>query len=128
MDISTLVTSAFTSSAEQYPELNRTWIKISFHVGGRLPQSLLSAVIQRDGSIDLVLRCMEDEHARRMAGSQSQGDANMFAFHYQKILSDYWIGSMYETFRLLRQRKLADASPAFSEILVDLELIRMPEA
>ncbi|HET7375588.1 MAG TPA: hypothetical protein VFK30_02705, partial [Anaerolineae bacterium] len=68
------------------------------------------------------LRCMEDEQAERLPKDNSAS----FSLHYQKIISDYWIGSVYETFRLLRQRKLDDASPAFLEIFADLELIRMP--
>jgi hypothetical protein len=50
----------------------------------------------------------------------------MFNFHYEKMLSEYWIGSIYESFRTLRQRKLADAAPAFEQIFSDLESIRVP--
>ena len=64
---------------------------------------------------------MEDELSQRIATATES-----FAFHYQKMISDYWIGSVYETFRLLRDRNLADASSAFASILSDLELIRMP--
>jgi hypothetical protein len=122
MNISEQLKTAFSNAGARYPELNRAWIEISFRVGSRLPHSLLSAAIQRDGSVDLGLRCMEDEQLQRMATDQS----GSFAFHYQKMISDYWIGGVYETFRLLRERNPGDVSPAFAGILADLELIRMP--
>src|SRR5665811_1134332 len=53
-------------------------------------------------------------------------EAGLFDMYYLNMLSTYWVGSMYETFRLLRQRKLTGTDPAFDEILSDLELLRMP--
>lgn len=123
MNISEQLTTAFFNAVARYPELNRAWGEVSHRVGSRLPHSLLSAAIQRDGSVDLILRCMEDELSQRIAADDQSGS---FAFHYQKMISDSWVGSMYETFRLLRDRNLADASPAFASILADLELIRIP--
>jgi hypothetical protein len=121
IDVSTRLMATFTDAQARYPELYKAWAIISHEVGSRLPNSLLSMSIQKDGSVDLLLRCMEDEQALGMARTSSGG----FAVHYQKIMSDYWIGGVYETFRLLRERKLADSSPAFATILADLAIIRM---
>jgi hypothetical protein len=66
---------------------------------------------------------MEDEQAQRIAAGR---EAGLFDTHYLNQLSIYWVGSMYETFRLLKQRKLSDTSPVFAEIFSDLELLRMP--
>jgi len=118
VNISQQIEAAFTDARARYPELALAWVEISYRVGSLPPNSALSATTQRDGSIDLLLRCMEDEQVQRVAGE--------FAFQYQKMLSDYWIGSVYEIFRLLRDRKLADVPLGFSEVLADLELIRMP--
>ena len=68
--------------------------------------------------MDLVIRCIEDEVA--------QNDAKDDLFHYLNLMSTYWIGGMYETFRLLRERKLADDDKRLSAILGDLELLRIP--
>jgi hypothetical protein len=123
MEIGTAVANAFRLAQTRYPELHEEWIRISFRVGGRLPKSLLSASIQRDGTVDLLLRCMEDEQARATATNTKTG---MFNFHYQKMLSDYWIGGIYESFGTLRRRKLADAAAAFEQIFSDLESIWVP--
>ena len=114
----------FHGARAQHQQLNQTWITISFKVGGRLPDSLLSVAIQRDGEVDLVLRSIEDEMARRDLEAH-QRDA-LFCGNYFGLMSNYWIGSIYELFRLLRQRKLADQDARFAEIFADLELVRMP--
>jgi hypothetical protein len=41
-------------------------------------------------------------------------------------LSVYWIGGMYEVFRLLRDRELDDKNDRFFQVLKTLELLRMP--
>jgi len=123
MEIGTVVANAFRIALAKHSELHKHWIGISIRVGGRLPKSLLMASIQRDGEVDLLLRCIEDERARAMAAGKESG---MFDFHYQKMLSDYWIGGIYESFRTLRQRNLADATPVFNQIFSDLESIRVP--
>lgn len=121
MKISDQLLAVFTAAQTREAELYDVWIRISHRVGARLPNSLLSASIQRDGALDALLRCMEREQAELMASRQS----GSFAFHYQKLMSELWIGCMYETFRLLRDRKLSDLSPEFGRIFSDLELIRI---
>ena len=121
MTIGTQIANAFDNAKNRYPELHSTWIRISYRVGSRLIDSLLPRNIQREGDVDILLRCMEDEAA--------QDDPTGFdggVFGYQKMLSEYWVGGMYETLRLLRQRGLADTSSSFAEILGDLELLRIP--
>ena len=108
--IGTTVANVFGFPQAKHSELHKHWIHISHGVGGRLPKSLLVASIQRDGAVDLLLRCIEDEQASAMATKKETG---MFNFHYQKMLSEYWIGGVYEVFRTLRPRHLADATPSF---------------
>jgi hypothetical protein len=83
----------------------------------------LSANIQREGEIDLLIRCMENESAERLARSK---DDFSLSFHYQNIISISWIGGVYEIFRLLRERHLNDSGDVFQSILSDLELLRIP--
>jgi hypothetical protein len=116
--------TVFHGAKAQHRELNQAWIKISYKVGGRLPASLLVAAIQRDGEVDLVLRSIEDEMARRDTAAHQQDV--LFTSHYFGLMSNYWIGSINEIFRLLRQRELADDDQRFTDILTNLELVRMP--
>jgi hypothetical protein len=103
-----LVAGVFATARGRYPELTDTWVRISHRLGSRLPASRLSVSIQREGEVDLVLRCIEDEMAR--------GESNIFVGHYLGVLSAYWIGGTYETFRLLRDRKLNDDDERFSAV------------
>ncbi len=123
MTVGTLVGQAFSEARARYQAINVAWVRISHLVGGRLPASLMSVSIQRDGELDLVLRCIEDELA---PGLSQQRNDDLFVSHYLNMMSTYWIGSVYETFRLLRQRKLADQDERFTAILRDLELLRIP--
>jgi hypothetical protein len=102
--------------------LHEAWTKISHKIGSRLPTSLLSNAVQREGDVDLVPRCLENEYVAR---TETGTESGIFEFHYQYMLSVYWIGGMYETFALLRRRKLADQSRIFEEILNDLEIARV---
>ena len=121
MTIGTQIANAFNDAKARHTELQETWIRISHRVGSRLKNSLLSTSIQREGDVDILLRSMEDEASQN---SSTKFDGGLFG--YQRMMSEYWIGGVYETFRLLRQRGLADTSAAFDEILNDLELLRMP--
>jgi len=51
----------FHAARVQRGDLANTWVRMSCKVGGRLTNSLLANAIQRDGNVDLVLRCAEDE-------------------------------------------------------------------
>ena len=62
---------------------------------------------------------MEDERTSKLHDSD-------FAFHYQKMLSDLWIGSLYEAFRLLIDRKIAPTDNEFLKLAHELRLLRIP--
>ena len=117
MKISEQLKTMFNEAQALNAELNDAWVKISHRVGGRLPELRCANSIQRDGAVDLLLRAIEDEQAQQTALS-------LFAFRYQKMMSDYWIGGVYETFRLLKDRELGDPVRAFAEIFADLEPTR----
>ena len=123
MDVTKLISTAFHVARSKYGTLNRSWVAVSHRIGGRLPHSLLSMSVQRDGELDLVLRCMEDEHASL---AQNGNNDDLFGFHYQKMLSDLWVGSVYETLRLLNERKLAPSSDEFKRLAHEFRLLRVP--
>jgi hypothetical protein len=123
MAIADLIAQAFAQSRVRYPALVKSWIAISAHVGSRLPDSLLMVSLQREGNLDLLLRALEDEVLSSLKASK-QDDS--MADHYLNMFSTYWIGGMYEIFRLLRQRKLADSTPLFEQLFLALEQVRMP--
>jgi hypothetical protein len=124
MTVGTMLQEAFHRASAEYPELAAAWVKISFRVGSRLPQSALVATLQRDGQVDVLLRCIEDELAA--ATRKNQSEKGVFVFHYMNTLASYWLGGMYETCRLLRERKLAEEGDLFAAIFHKLELVRMP--
>jgi hypothetical protein len=92
--------------------------------------------LQRQGDLDLLLRCMEDEFEANKAAETADDLGMDFTFHYQMMLSETWVVGCYEIFRAFRQRdderKLgADAVPAlaiFKSLFADLERLRMPIA
>lgn len=122
--VGSLIYAAFIQASARQAKLHETWIKISHQIGSVLPASLLSASIQRDGHLDLVLRCIEDDFVTAHAANT----AHPFEFHYHKMLSELWVGSMYEIFRLLgdSKRKLIEPNDAFQAIAHDLRLLRIP--
>ncbi len=129
--ISNLIETAFQTARFRQSELDNKWVALSMKVG--LPSASIN--IQRAGSIDLVLRCMEDEFAHSVGLEASPPD---FSFHYQKMLSEIWVAISYEILRAIRQRAQQVAQqpvvqpfdPSIiqkvSSLLVDLERLRMP--
>ena len=120
MDVSRLIRAAFEQAAQKYPDLHQRWIQVSFRVLPLLPDSLLWISIQSQGSLDIVLRSMEDEAAACLQAGA--GD-----IHYQKMLSELWVGSVYEMLRLLGdpKRKLS-ISDEFRTLAHDFRLLRIP--
>ncbi len=118
-----LLDAAFQEARTKYAELDKKWIRISICIGSKLPASLLAPTIQRDGELDLLIRCLEDELADLNAEGRAQ---DVFALRRVNMLSEYWVGGMYETFRLLRQRKLCENSVEFVKLFRELELARIP--
>jgi hypothetical protein len=114
-----MIAEAFAQAAQTYASLAEAWIRVSHRLGGALPNSLLGPSVQRDGRLDLVLRCMEDEHA---AGAQGP-----FEYQYQRMFSEVWVGSVYETLRLLTddKRKLIVATDEVLALAEDLRLVRV---
>ena len=74
------------------------------------------------GTIDLAVRAMEDE-ALPVDGTGS--DLEAFSMDLQVVLSEMWVGGVYEITRLLKARGLV-AGDTFLKLAHDLELVRVP--
>jgi hypothetical protein len=122
MTVSKLLQEAFREANAKYPHIAAKWVRASFRVGGRLPNSLLSVSLQREGQFDVLLRCLEDELAPQIRGG---AEADIYGGHYMNMLAAYWIGGMYETCRLLNDRQLGDEGEPFATIFRHLELVRV---
>jgi hypothetical protein len=123
MTVTQLITIAFRLAASRYPDLHQTWVKASFQIGSLLPNSLLVSSVQRAGQLDMVLRCMEDDFSLPPEGAKEDA---IFSGDCQIMLSELWIGVVYEIFRLLIERKLAFDNDEFMALAHDLRLLRIP--
>ncbi|WP_439397829.1 hypothetical protein ACRQ5Q_11520 [Bradyrhizobium sp. PMVTL-01] len=89
--------------------------------------------IQRQGELDILLRCLEDEFR------PGADNGHPMTIHYQMMFSESWVVGLYEIFRAFQQRD-REAREAkkptsgvskmdeFRSIFDDLELLRMPIA
>jgi hypothetical protein len=66
---------------------------------------------------------MEDEC---LAGAQAPEQEGLFEFHYQRMLSEVWVGSVYETLRLIVERNRGAATDEVHALAEDFKLLRVP--
>ena len=121
-NVGSALVSLFLCARARHGALGNSWIKASFALGGRLPASLLMTSVQRDGDIDMVLRSVEDEIA---SGASNLQDPIQSPLHYLNHLSSCWISSVYETLRLLRDRKQLEETDRVADLYRAIELVRI---
>ena len=119
-NIGELIVGAFRLAQSSNKETHERWIRVSFRIGSRLPQSLLSVSIQRLGEIDLLCRALEQELLER-PGREGELD---FRYNYLWILSEWWIGCAYAVCFTLKDRKIL-TDPDFLKLADDLRMIRV---
>lgn len=123
--VSPLLTGLFDIARSKYSAENKAWVQLSHRLSGRF--NLVTAVpsIQREGDLDLLLRCLEDEFNPNNDASGAD-----FPFHYQMMFSETWIVGCYEILRAFQQRDRDGVSglDEFKSVFSDFELIRMPIA
>ena len=117
MTVSELLHAAFVLASAKYSQLHETWITASVQVGGQLPNSMLMFYVQSAGRLDILIRSMEDEFSSERLD---------LVFNHQSLLSDLWIGHVYEFVRLLNERELAPKHDDFISLFRDLTLVRIP--
>jgi hypothetical protein len=133
--LSPLLNGIFAVAKAKYHDRHVAWTNFSSLLAGRFSLPIAMISLQRQGDLDLLLCCIEDEFEANEAAAADSVGVN-FAFHYQIMLSESWIVSCYEILRAFRQRDAergigADAVSAlssFKTLLADLELLRIPIA
>lgn len=132
--VSPLLNSLFNVARAKYRAENEAWVQLSYRLSGRFNLVTALSSIQREGDLDLLLRCLEDElNAKKDASGMD------FSFHYQLMFSETWIVGCYEILRAFRQRDREAAEAGrptsgvceldeFKSIFTDFELLRMPIA
>jgi hypothetical protein len=129
-----LLSGLFNIARAKYRAENEAWVQLSFRLSGRFNLGTAAASIQREGDLDLLLRCLEDEFRRSNDASGVD-----FSLHYQMMLSETWVVGWYEILRAFKQRdweaaKVGGATSGVSEldefksIFTDFALLRMPIA
>ena len=132
--VSLLLNSLFNIARTKYSAEHAAWVDLSFRFSGRFGLVTALSSIQREGDLDLLLRCLEDE-----LDTKNEKSVTAFSFHHQMMFSEVWIVGCYEILRAFRQRdwdaaKAGRATSGVSEldefkaIFVDFELLRMPIA
>ena len=132
--VSPLLNSLFNVARAKFGAEHEAWVQLSYRLSGRF--KLLTAVssIQREGDVDILLRCLEDEF-----NTNKDAPGMDCSFHYQIMFSEVWIVGCYEIFRAFQQRDREAAEAGrptsgvseldeFKSIFTDFELLRMPIA
>ncbi len=134
MKVGEHLAAAFALAFSRSPNIHDAWIKVSLRVGSVLNQSILTISLQELGRLDMVLRCLEDDFSPNMLGDN---DLSVILPSIQLHFSEIWMGSTYEIFRLLQDKKRRDEvikcyphigvnSTDFSAIFHDLAIVRIP--
>ena len=114
--------NAVAAAISKYPEEQSDWNRLSFRLGSLLPDSMLVKSVQSMGTLDLVLRALEDE---ALPVAETNSNLELLSMDLQMIFSEAWVGGVYEFTRLLKTRGLI-AEGAFIRLANDLELVRIP--
>lgn len=132
--VSPLLNSLFNIARAKYAAEHEAWVQLSYRLSGRFKLVTALSSIQREGDLDMLLRCLEDEFNTNKAASGMD-----FTFHYQMMFSETWIVGCYEILRAFQQRDREAAAAGkptsgvselgeFKSIFIDFELLRMPIA
>lgn len=120
IQVSQLLAATFNAAFLRAPEIRKRWISSSYKVGGNIAVGAIMTV-QYIGQLDLVLRAMEDERAEILSSEEDSLDLSLTC---QSNLSDSWVGSAYEIFRILNAKYSEDST--ISGIHHALRLLRVP--
>jgi hypothetical protein len=132
--VSPWLNSLFNIARAKYRAEKEAWGQLSRRLAGRFKLAAAVLSLQREGDLDVLLRCLEDE-----LNTNKDASGMDFSFHYQMMFSETWIVGCYEILRAFQQRD-RDAVKAgrstsgvseldeFKSIFTDFELLRMPIA
>jgi hypothetical protein len=134
--VSPYIATVFQIARAKYSVEHFSWTNLSARLAGRFSLPIAMISLQRQGDLDLLLRCMEDEFQANKAAEIADKLGLDHTFHYQMMLSESWVVGCYEILRAFRQRDGegnlgadgVSALETFKSIFSDLELLRMPIA
>src|SRR5262249_8820802 len=86
------------SPEQKYRVEHEAWVQLSFGPSGRFNLVTATLSIQREGDLDILLRCLEDEFDMNKAFGVD------FSYHYRLMFSETWIVGSYEILRASQQR------------------------
>src|SRR6266850_1321927 len=136
VSVSPLVNGMFAVARAKYHDHHLAWTDLSARLAGRFSLLVAAMSVQRQGDLDLLLRCMEDEFEANKAAEDADHLGTNLVFHYQMMLSESWVVSCYEILRAFRQwdsesdlgSDAVSALSSFKTLFANLELLRMPIA
>ena len=94
--VSHLINIAFNVARVGYRAEHTAWTNLSARLAGRFNLFAATMSIQRQGDLDLLLRCMEDEFETNKAAELADTTGANSTFHYQLTLSEIWVVGCYE--------------------------------
>src|SRR6266853_4619249 len=94
--VSPMINVAFNVSRAKYHAEHTAWTNLSGVLSGRFNLPIAMMNIQRQGDLDLLLRCMEDEFEANKAAEIADTTGSNMTFHYQLSLSETWVVGCYE--------------------------------
>jgi hypothetical protein len=118
-----LINASIIASINAYPKLQANWVSCSFGFA-RLNKHIY-ADVQQLGSIDLLLRQLEDEFGPRIAASSLDF---VLADQLRVALSVNWIIGAYEVIRMAFLTDDGRKDDKLKSLYVKFELIRVPLA
>jgi hypothetical protein len=132
--VSPLLNSLFNVARARYRAENEAWVQLSHRLAGRFNLVTAASSVQREGDLDILLRCLEDEF-----NTYKDASGVDLSFHYQMMFSEAWIVGCYEILRAFQQRDREAAGAGkstsgvseldeFKSTFTDFELLRMPIA
>lgn len=80
--VSPLLNSLFNVARAKYKAESEAWVQLSYRLSGRFKLVMAVPSIQREGDLDLLLRCLEDEF-----NTNKDASGMDFSFHYQMMFS-----------------------------------------
>jgi hypothetical protein len=134
--VSLLLNGIFALAKTKYHARHVAWTNFSALLAGRFSLPIATISLQRQGDLDLLLCCIEDEFEANKVATAADSIGVDFAFHYQIMFSESWIIGCYEILRAFRQRDReskqgadgVSALSSFKSLMTALELLRMPLA
>ena len=123
-NVSQLLNAAQLVARKKQVTVHLKWIELSWSLGALIAEGA-ALTIQSLGSIDMLLRVLEDERIATVHSVEEQvPNPQDFSLEIQVTLSEFWVGSAYAIFRCAKEKKPCDDTAR--RLHDDLRLVRVP--